>query len=99
MDHSSSVRLPSTKCSMSPNIPYSRHCSLDGGRADLRLISMLDQEQLCRLPSAEDWWGRRKEQITEETINSPHMARHAHANLALKCMVPLPDCALLVWCR
>ena len=34
-----------------------------GLRRDSRLISVLDDEQLSRLPSSDDWWSRRKSQI------------------------------------
>ena len=32
---------------------------------DTKLISMIDEEQLKRAPSSEDWWTRRKSQILE----------------------------------
>ena len=34
-----------------------------GMRRDSRLISVLDEEQLSRLPSSDDWWSRRKSQL------------------------------------
>ena len=34
-----------------------------GMRRDSRLISVLDKEQLSRLPSSDDWWARRKSQL------------------------------------
>ena len=51
---------------------YSRHLQNIHERSkksrnslDTKLISMIDEEQLNRAPSSEDWWSRRKSQILE----------------------------------
>lgn len=53
-------------------IKYSRHLQnihekskKSRNSLDTKLISMIDEEQLNRAPSSEDWWSRRKSQILE----------------------------------